>query len=268
LWLWVALLVAGLGLTGCGGIMSAEEKVSQSFDGLASPRLIVETFDGSIDVSTGADGQITVEATKRSRGNSQAVATADLKNIEVTMKREGNTVRILARRSDNLEDNNSSVAIKLTVPAKSRLDLKTSNAGVTTNGISGSMEIVSSNGSLQVNDGQGKMNLKTDNGEIQIEAKDAVVNASTSNGNITFKGTLANSNQSFDTSNGSIEITLPAETHFRIEAETSNGKVSSEFSVTETGSSEDVLNGIVGEDPAISITATSSNGNIALHRGL
>lgn len=265
------LLVAALALGGCiGGNITAEEIVSQSFGTSASPHIVVETFNGRIDVIAGTEGEVAVEVVKRGAGFSQAEAEADLQNVEVTITQEGDTIRIVARRTDGpLVTGNSGASVDLSVPSGSSLDLHSSNGRISTLGVTGDVSMDTSNGSLEVRDGKGQLYLKTSNGEIDIEAEDARVDASTSNGRISFRGSLTEEDQRFRTSNGRIQITLPASARFHIDASTSNGEVSTDFPVTLTGGTLDdnELVGTVGENPPTSITASSSNGDIDIRKG-
>ncbi|HKZ84000.1 MAG TPA: hypothetical protein VJ793_10145 [Anaerolineae bacterium] len=81
----IGALLAGLALAlnGCtGGNVTAEEIVAQSFDTSTSPSVVVETFNGHIEVTASAEAKVLAEATKRSAGFSQAEAKDDLKNGE------------------------------------------------------------------------------------------------------------------------------------------------------------------------------------------
>jgi len=264
-------LLAGLALalSGCiGGNVTAEEIVAQSFDVSALPRVIVETFNGHIEVTAGAEASVLAEVTKRGAGFSLADAEDDLKNVEVTMTQEGDTVRIVARRTDGpVLMGNSGASIELTVPAGASLDLRTSNGHIRTDGVTGDISMDTSNGALDVSGGGGRLDLATSNGRVDVEARDAVVDAQTSNGAIDFRGSLAAGRHSFRTSNGRIAITLPAGARFRIDASTSNGDVSADFPVSGAGSSrDDELHGTVGENPDVSINAETSNGNIDIRQ--
>lgn len=270
LWLWLGLLL-GMGLiaTGCSsqtGVLT-EAEISQAFDTSASPRVVVENFNGKIEVNAGPTHKVTVQVLKRATGNTQAEAEAELKKIEVTIQQQDSTIRVVAKQIDLLSTHYASALIQLIVPAGSRLDLHTSNDDILVSGVSGNVRLATANGDLKINGGQGQLHLQTSNGEIRVEAKEAVVNAETANGNVTFKGTLADSEQHFVTDNGSIEITLPAGTDFRLDAETHNGRVLIDFPISESRSGRaEVLKGTVGENPTIFITAESSNGSIAFYQ--
>ncbi|MGH2592907.1 MAG: DUF4097 family beta strand repeat-containing protein [Anaerolineae bacterium] len=262
------LLVATLALAGCDSV-TTEETVSQSLEASEAPRIVVETFNGQIEVSAGADGKVDAVVTKRGSGFSQSEAEADLKNVEVTMTREGDTVRIIARRTDNrLDAGNSGASFDLSVPAGAALELHTSNGEIVVIGVTGVVAADTSNGRVVVEDGAGRLDLHTSNGEIEIDADSAQVTAETSNGQIRFKGSLAEGDHSFRTGNGEIVITLPSGARFRIDATTSNGQVTSDFPVSVTGGGgDDELRGTAGEDPAVSIEARTSNGDIEIRQG-
>jgi len=265
------MLIAGLILAGCEIVtnaITAEETVSKSFEVSAPPSIVVETFNGRIEVNAGSDGSVMIEAVKRGSGASPAQAQDDLKNVEVVMTQEGDSLRIIARRTDSpFSTGNSGASFTLTVPAGSSLDLSTSNGPITSDGVTGDVRMHTSNGSLDVRGGAGRLQLSTSNGAVRVEATRASIDIQTSNGRITFEGSLAEGSHTFDTSNGSIEITLPADAAFRVDARTSNSQVSTDFPVTVEGALDDnALRGTVGQNPAVSIKVTSSNGSISIHR--
>jgi DUF4097 and DUF4098 domain-containing protein YvlB len=264
------LLFLSTGLAGCiVGLdtFRATETVVDSFTTGSQPTIIVETFNGKIDVQVGSDSQVAVTVTKTGSGSSQSDAEADLINVEVKLTQSGDTIRITARRTGSRLANNSGAEIELTVPEASILDLTTSNGGITSNGVTGDLKLTTSNGKLIVSGGQGLQELTSSNGSIQVKAQSARVNAQTSNGSISFSGSLAQGENEFGTSNGSIEIDLPEDSQFNIDARTSNGRVSTEFPVAFSGTSRDnELRGSVGDNPTTSITAETSNGSIKLSK--
>jgi len=88
----------------------------------------------------------------------------------------------------------------------------------------------------------------------------------TSNGGITFDGSLQQGQATLETSNGPVELRLPADAAFAIDASTSNGKITSEFQVEGTAA-DDALEGTAGspEDATTTeITVRTSNGPITL----
>jgi DUF4097 and DUF4098 domain-containing protein YvlB len=88
----------------------------------------------------------------------------------------------------------------------------------------------------------------------------------TSNGGITFDGSLQQGQATIEASNGPVELRLPADAAFTIDASTSNGKITSDFQVEGTAS-DGALKGTAGspEDAATTdVTVRTSNGPITL----
>jgi len=286
------LMILGLALSACSGAngimntFSADETLTESFT--VSPeaaRVVVEMFNGSIEVVTSEDGSVQAEVVKRGAGISQQAAQEDLSKIEVTMTQEGDTVRIIARRTDpNLNIGSSSASASLQVPAGVALDLRTSNDSITVSGAVGAVTAVSSNGPLTVNGatgsltletsndritvngGSGTLNLTTSNGAIDITAEKVVVTGRTSNDTFSFKGSLAAGRSLMHTSNAHITVTLPADAAFSLDAGTSNGKVTCAFAVTDAESDDDYLRGTVGSSPETTLVLETSNDNIEIRQ--
>ena len=291
----MTLFVTMLAVSACGvnfsiGLFTADENVGQSFTVNAAPNIVVEMFNGGIDVATGsstAPGTVTISVTKRGGGNTQADAQNDLKNVEVTMTQEGNTIRVVAQRTDRRVDiGNSGASAKLTVPKGSTFDLRTSNGGITTAGPAGDVKAESSNGGINVrgalgqldlttsnagigvDGGSGTLRLETSNGGIDATTSEPVtVNARSSNGSVHFTGPLSAGHSELDTSNAGIVVTLPAQAGFSVNADTSNGRVTSDFPVSGGSRSDTQLRGTVGSESATVLGLHTSNGNIDIRQG-
>jgi DUF4097 and DUF4098 domain-containing protein YvlB len=280
------IVIVALVLSACGAnininLFTADEIVSQSFTANGQTRVVMQVFNGNIDVITGNDSTIKIDVDKRGGGNSQDAAKSDLKNVSVKMTQNGNTINVVASRTDQRVDiGNTGASASIRVPAGTQLELHTSNGKVTLSGPIGDVVVTTSNGSIEVkgaagqlnlttsnggitvNGGAGQLILETNNGGIDVTSDNVVVTAGTSNGSITFKGSLANGNQSFRTDNSSITLNLPVGISFSVNADTSNGKIRSDFKVTSSNFSDTLLQGTVGENPQTSIVLHSSNGNI------
>jgi len=286
----IALFIAVFTLSACGAAFNlnpftADETVTQSFTPAGTPHIVVEMFNGSIEVVTGSDSTVKVDVVKRGGGFSQQDAEDDLKNVEVTMTQDSDTIRIVAKRTDRRVDiGNSGASAKLRVPEGAILDLNSSNGPITSSGPVGDVKARTSNGPIEVrgsrgpivantsngpitiNGGSGLIDVETSNGPIEITAENATVTARTSNGPIRFNGSLAQGRSEMRTSNGSLVVTLPANAQFIVDAETSNAKLSSDFAVTAQDFSESRLRGTVGSDPGTTLELHTSNGPIEIRQ--
>jgi hypothetical protein len=285
-----ALFIIALTLSACGAAFNlnpftAEETVTQSFTASAAPRVVVEMFNGTVDVVTGSDSTVKVDVVKRGGGMSQTAAQDDLKNVEVTMTQDGDTIHVTAKRTDQRVDiGNSGASARLRVPEGAILDLRSSNGSITSagpvgdvkaltsngpidvRGSRGQLDLNTSNGPIAINGGSGAIDVETSNGPIEITTENAVVVGRTSNGPIRFTGSLAQGRSEMRTSNGSLIVTLPVDAQFAVDAETSNAKITSDFAVTAQDLSENRLRGTVGSDPGTTLELQTSNGPIEIRQ--
>lgn len=277
------LLLATLaGCTVSGSVIEKEDE-RQTYQVGGSPRVIVTTFNGRIGVTVAGDGVVEARVIRRGSGTSSAAAKRDLDNVDVTFTQVGDTIRIEARREDDAQTiGNSGADVEVSVPAASSVELRTSNGRVESANVEGSVLVRTSNGTITTRGGRildldtsngdisanapaGRVIARTINGGIDIlAAKDAVVTATTSNGPISFSGTLAPGAHTFETSNDSIDLTLPGDAAFQLDGQTSNGSVRTEF--LDLKPTDTTLTGHTGDDPTplISIVLSTSNGDIAV----
>jgi hypothetical protein len=280
-----AACLAGCSIDGISERFKAKDEVSKTFNAQVTPHVVVDTFNGEVAVTIGPSGQARAKVTKWGTGANQEAAEDSLVGIDVTMTQEGDKIRIVAKAPQPLLLGSRGADVTLEVPAGAVLDLRTSNGKIAATGKTGDvtanssngpidvtgsqakLQLSTSNGKISVAGGAGKMELKTSNGGIDIKSEQAVVTADSSNGAITFTGSLADGEHSFRTHNGKIALTLPADARFRLEAETRNGQIKSEFTVDKTEKTrKNRLYGKVGAKPAATIKVQTSNGGIEIHR--
>lgn len=286
------LLVVAGSLAGCtvngSMIESADER--KTFEGVGEkPVVIVETFNGRISIQTASDGVVEARVIRRGSGTSSKAAQADLANVTVDFERSGDGVSgdritITARRVDNEQTlGNSGADVEVSVPPLASVELRTSNGRVESANVEGSvlvrtsngpittrggvdLDLDTTNGQISVNNPEGRLRLRTSNGGIDIlAAEQVVISAQTSNDPINFSGTLARGAHSFATTNGDIAITLPGDSTFSFDGQTSNGVVRTEFLDLDTPT-DTSISGHTGKlaSPPITITARTSNGDLAV----
>lgn len=282
----VIVAAAVVALAGCGWIganrVTAEKVVSKSFPTKAPPKVIVETFNGRVDVTATSPGEVHAEVTKRAGASTQEAAEADLDNIDVTLAQDGDTVVIRARVTDQKLVGHRSADVTVQVPEQSMLDLRTTNGKLSAIGLLGDVIAESSNGAVNVKGSRGKLVLATANGAVKVEGgatveartsngvvrvKDArgPVTARTSNGTVLLSGKLAAGDYDLETINGKVMVTLPANAQFRLDARTTLGVVSCGFNLSETDEkARKRLRGTVGKDPKATLKLRTGNGRIEI----
>ena len=264
----------------------AEAIVTKSFQTGAAPRVNVGMFNGSITVNASGERKVNVKVTKRSDAHSQEEADRELANINVSIAQDGEAIQVAAKRKDEKASHiNSGAWAELQVPAGAMLELhtsngpvtitkgtgaanvKTSNGSVTLEGHKGTAQISSSNGPIVVNGGTGKLELKTSNGRIDIKADKAMVTAHTSNGGVRFEGTLAEGSHTLQSSNGNLRVALLGTAGVRVDAETTNGIITTGSDTAKARNAGRVhLATTLGENPSSTLKLHTTNGTIAISR--
>jgi DUF4097 and DUF4098 domain-containing protein YvlB len=268
---------ASLGLalsmaSGCNAIdfaplVTATTTISEEFKTTSSPKLVIDTFNGAIDVSEGDSDEVVVEVTKHAGGFDREAAEANLDYIDVSIvQKDENTIHVVAKRTGR-QLGSLGASVVVAAPKTARLQLRSSNGHVVCEAMQGGINATTSNGKIEVIEGSGAIDVTTSNGNIDIEANAAAVDARSSNGRVKFAGSLAGKENEFRSSNGNIELVLPAESQFRLDCSTSNAKIQCDFPLESKGkSSRRRLAGVVGEHPEFSVAASTSNGAIRIRK--
>jgi DUF4097 and DUF4098 domain-containing protein YvlB len=231
-----------------------KEVVNKSFKTGGAPRLVVDLFNGSIDIVADTESRVEVRVTKQGAGENEETAQAALKSIDVKMTQEDDSIRVTATRREAARQTNAGASAELRVPPGAAVELHTSNGALSLQGGNGKAEVQTSNGAIEVKKRKGPLQVRTSNGVITIAANAAELTAYTSNGSIQFQGTLARGEHSLHTSNGNIFLTVPANAQFHFDAQTSQGQIANDFSKERPSvRARNQLAGTVGENPSTSI---------------
>jgi RNA polymerase sigma factor (sigma-70 family) len=273
---------------------TAQEVVSKTFQTGARPSLHLEVFNGAITVTRASERTVNVKVTKQTRAPDADAAKKALGEIDVKMDQDGDKVRVEVRGpKEHKPETNLGASAEVQLPPGANLDLHTSNGPVTLTGGTGNGVVWTSNGPITVKGSRGRLDLRTSNGGVEVEAEQVQAKITTSNGNVQFRGSLAEGTHTFHTSTGNLVLTLPASTAGRVDAQTSNGRVTCNFpmhhlvgagSLTvgretpersgakeepkrrRNRSSTSSLHGSIGEGSALTLTLSTSNGNITIRQ--
>ena len=146
------------------------------------------------------------------------------------------------------------------------VNVHTSGGSVDAERLNGSSELSTSGGHIDVGDSTGDLTLHTSGGGIQIRDDDGKVDAHTSGGSIRAQ-LRANHGIDLSTSGGSIILQLPEGISASVDAETTAGRVTSDFPLSTTEATDrSQLRGAIGGGGA-PISLHTSAGDIRLeHR--
>jgi DUF4097 and DUF4098 domain-containing protein YvlB len=265
-----AVVILLLATTGCS--TGPTETRENSFSVAGSSRILVNSVNGNIEVNAGLGNEVLVQATLR-----------DAPRVKYELSQVGNTVTVDVQTSKRWwVFGSAGVDVIITVPPKTDVELNTSNGFIELHGLEGSGSLKSSNGRIVLDNIRGNFDGRTSNGRIEVNAVEGSVVLKTSNGGIDVRGvqgefdiessngsvfysgnmTAGGSNR-LVTSNGSVVVELQGKPSVVLDAETSNGGVTSELPVLATVTRKERLVGKIGEGEA-DLYIRTSNGDITI----
>jgi DUF4097 and DUF4098 domain-containing protein YvlB len=257
----------------------------------------VESFNGSVDVSTWDQQTVDISGTKYARSEEEA------RDLKIEIDHAPASVSVRATRP-SMRHGNYGARFAIKVPRGVVLDrlitsngairttdgvgpsrMKTSNGHVEVRGLKGSLIVDTSNGPVEAQDIEGGVEAHSSNGHIRLEHVHGAVEATTSNSSINALLEKVDGSVRLQSSNGPIELTLPAnaqsavrahtsnshitlhqpgEVNARVAADTSNGNISTDFEMRLRGEiNKHHLDGTLGSGgPLIDLSTT--NGSIRI----
>jgi DUF4097 and DUF4098 domain-containing protein YvlB len=302
--LMIPALAAGLlCLSACDADFGDFERFSRDFHYSyplnSGGRLTVETFNGSVEISGWDQNTIDISGTKF--GPTQAAAdalpveiehTADLADIRVVPPsdrrgRQGASLVIRVPRGVLLDRITSSNGHIYTSDGVGPARLRTSNAKIQVRDLKGNLDAQTSNATIDLMAIDGDVVVHTSNGKILVDRVTGTVDASSSNASIHADIGRADRPVRAETSNGSIELTIPGnyrgdlrahtnnagitvnvlgDLNAHVVAHTSNSHISSDFEMRTQGElNKNSLDAQVGSGGGL-LDLTTSNGGIRLVR--
>jgi DUF4097 and DUF4098 domain-containing protein YvlB len=302
-----ALLAGALVLTGCDvdiddlGGAREEEPFHHSFDFKPGSRLLLENYNGSVEISAWNQPKIEIDGARFANTRER------LEQVRVDISRGAESIAIRTVPPPD-RSGNSGARFTIRVPEEVVLELiKSTNGSVrvngtrgaavlrTTNGavrvasVSGNVNASSTNGSIECLSVKGAVDVRTTNGRVKIESVEGPIDASTTNGSISAEMTRSTDDRKLrfsttngsislrlpaglrndiraSTSNGAIDVNLPASAAFHVNARTNGASIRSEFDV-KGDISKKSIEGVVGSGGPL-LDLSTSNGSISLQRSL
>lgn len=237
--------------------LSAREVKTFKVAGL--PDLVVDTFDGAIELHSWDKNEIEVEVEKRAMEQGlldEIKIDAQQQGDKITVKitgparrdRHGVTigmhisptarVRVVLPRNANINAVSGDGSIRAEA-IEGKIVLNTSDGSVTGTRLGGDIQIRSGDGSIRLEKTNGKLDLETRDGSIGMEVKPTVLHARTGDGSIRANieaDTVMADNWDLTTSDGSVTVTLPGVFNGELDAETSDGAVRANHPLLPDGS--------------------------------
>ncbi|HNB53986.1 MAG TPA: DUF4097 family beta strand repeat-containing protein [Anaerolineales bacterium] len=217
-----------------------------TLDNIQGDELYIGTSNGSIQATNlSATGAIEVEDEFSGEIHLEAFEASKL-----TLTSQSGDVEVLdGTLTADITISNSFGDIRVQNIKASSYILDSENGTVRLDGASGAVQITNSFGDIEINNG-----------------KQVTLDVTSESGDLTFTGSLnPESSHQLKNSFGDITLTLPEDSAFDLSLETSFGEIKSDLPVTLTGALEDTAWQAEINGGGSLVTATTENGNIALH---
>jgi DUF4097 and DUF4098 domain-containing protein YvlB len=300
----VALVAGLLSLAACdvadfGDMERFNRDFHYSYNLAANGRVVVETFNGSVEISGWDQNTVDISGTKYGPSERAAddlkvnidngPASISIRVIRPTERRNNQGARFVIKvpRGALLDRITTSNGAIRTVDGAGPARLRTSNGPIHITGLRGTLDAQTSNSTIDLVDVDGDALVHTSNGRIHAERLSGALEAITSNSGVHADLTSPDRGIRVETSNGPVELTLPAgfsrevrvntnnssvtlrlptSVNARVLARTSNSSISTDFDVTMQGEfSKNHLDATIGSGGPL-LDLSTSNGPIRLLR--
>ena len=220
------------------------------------PDLQLTTFDGSIEIRPGDDKTVVVEIekrgpTKEAVDSLQVDTKQDGNRIEVTVRKPAGdsaffgighmtpTARLIVTmpREGNVVAKSGDGAIRVE-QLRGKLELRTGDGSIHARDISGDLLLHSGDGSITLDSAQGTVDIDTGDGSVSVSGKPDAIKVHTGDGSVTLRadsGTRMTDEWSITTGDGGIVVSLPQDFDAELDANTGDGSIHTEMTVSTDG---------------------------------
>ncbi len=242
-----------------------ERTVEKTFSVNDSGLIRLRTGGGGITVQNGPDGVVKVVAKQRIRASSEAEADDLLRNLDLKIVQEGNTVTASAkyeRTGSWFKGTPVSVEFVATVPASFSAEAETSGGGITMGDLGGHVKADTSGGGIRLGRIGGRVDAETSGGGITLAQAGGETRLNTSGGSINVGRVTAPAD--LDTSGGGITVDAVEQ---RLRADTSGGSIRARIVGPLAGNCDLSTSGggitlTVDKSAAFDLDASSSGGGV------
>jgi putative adhesin len=215
-------------------------------------RIILDTFDGAIEVHAWDRPEVEVVVEK------QAQDEARLKDITVEKSQDGDQVTLRVRGPASSGSSgvvigvnfSPSARLRVAVPKSSALDLRSGDGSITVEEVTGIASLRTDDGSIVASRLSGEVLARTDDGSIRFREITGKVDVETGDGSVVVDGTLTHlraktgdgsvrigveagsrveDDWTVETRDGSVEVRLPEAVDVVVDAVTTDGGIRSNY---------------------------------------
>lgn len=195
-------IAAGAG-SGAGGLFTSKE--TKSFAVTGTPRVNVNTYDGTVIIRGWDKAEVMYTATKRANSDE------DLKQIVINSEQQDSSISIVA----NAQQANGSTNFEIYLPRTASLIVASGDGRLSLEGVTGDLTLRTGDGAIDVTNGKGQLLVNTGDGPIKVTSFDGHVEARTGDGPISLDGRFVGVR--VRTGSGPITLAVPMDLNFTLE---------------------------------------------------
>ena len=248
-----ALALVALLLGGVGAAQAQERTISETVDLDRDGRVTLNTFSGSITITTWDEASAQIEA---------RIAGDDSELVDLTEVRiAGGGGRLdIETDYDEVEDSQKFLGLfnfgdtdkpdvhyTLTIPRTAALTIEDFSSDIEVTGLAADLELKTFSSPVTLRDITGHLRGETFSGDVEIENLRGSIDFETFSGSVTVRMNTLEDDCSFKSFSGDVALTLPADAAFDLDAELGmGGDLDSAFTVDAPRSEDGDVRGAVG----------------------
>jgi len=179
-------------------VAASEERINRDIDVRPGGKLVLDVDFGTVDLSTGTDAKVTVDAFRSIDFGDEAKEKEYLAAAPTTITSEGNIVTVRARapkdaRHNGLHHTRTDGRYTIRVPKNFSADLNTGGGNISASELVGDFRADTGGGDLRFSHLRGPVFARSGGGQIKLDDCDGTAEIKTGGGDIVFtesKGTL------------------------------------------------------------------------------
>ena len=242
-----------------GAAATVTENIDRTFDVRPGATLKLSNVNGRITIGSWDQPRVRVVATKKAEGDKDVLADyMKALRVDFQQRNGGLTVTTIQPKNDGItsmidwfmgQHVNGQVSYTVTVPRNMNVDVENTNGAIALSDVTGMLELGTTNGRIEVARCGGSLKAATTNGAISAELV-----------RVTKGQPLL-----LATTNGRIRIAVPADFAGEIDADTTNGAITTDFPVTTSRTDRNSLRGTVNGG-GTELRARTTNGAIEIRK--
>ena len=230
-------------------------------------RIDISSGAGNITVHTSDDNLVHVVAVIHARDSAQwggEKALAKIHNLEANppIERFGDNNLTIGKITDRDLQRNISIDYEITAPAQTRLTAETGSGDQSIDGLSLPLVVKTASGKIALENISANVHVETASGNVKLHDVRGGIRVQTASGNIYAEGKPA-SDWHIAAASGSVDLKVPTETSFNLDASTTSGTLGVKLPVSAQVSSPNHLQGKVGSGGVL-IDLHTVSGNILI----